>query len=344
METLYTNTNILPDLADRLRAMPKVELHVHLEGATDAATVWELARRNSISLPAPTLEAWKSMYEFRDFSHFIKIYYQATQCMQKPEDFAYMTERFLERQAEQNIKYCEVFLSASMMLDKFLQDDLIAALAESAERGREKYGVKIRFIPDIARQMPETSHRVLDFALEGREQDLFIGLSIGGLEDGFPPELFTDVFAEARDQGLHVVAHAGEAAGPKSVWGAINSLKVERIGHGVRSLENQELVEYLKMSQIPLDVSPHSNYRLKIVPSNRPHPIRELVDRGIYVTINSDDPAMFSTDLNSEYILLARQGFTWDELWGINLKMLEASFLPEEEKAAYRTIWHSFVA
>ncbi|MBN1317979.1 MAG: adenosine deaminase [Anaerolineales bacterium] len=344
MDTIFANTLVSPELKDRLFAMPKVEIHVHLEGATDAATVWDLAKRNNVSLPAPTLEAWKTMYEFRDFAHFIKIYHQATKCMRTPEDFAFMAERFLERQAQHNVKYCEVFLSASMMLDNFIQDEVIAALDEGSRRGEVDYGVKSVFIPDIARQMPETATRVLDFALRGKEQGLFIGLGVGGMEDGFPPELFTDVFSEARRQNLHVVAHAGEAAGPTSVWGAINHLKVERIGHGVRALEDLELVKHLQKTQIPLEVSPYSNYRLKVAPIDRPHPIRELMDRGVYVTVNSDDPSMFSTDLSSEYILLASQGFSWEELWQLNLNTLEASFAPEEEKATYRAKWEEFAS
>jgi adenosine deaminase len=301
-----------------------------------------LAKRNNVTLPVPTLEAWKSMYEFRDFNHFIKIYHQATECMRTPEDFAFMAERFLERQAQHNVKYCEVFISASMMLDKFMQDEVIAALVEGSEKAEEKYGVKSVFIPDIARHMTETANRVLDFALRGKEQEIFIGLGVGGMEDGFPPDVFADVYAEARQQGLHVVAHAGEAAGPTSVWGAINALKVERIGHGIRSIEDPELVEYLAKTQIPLEVSPYSNYRLKIVPHDSPHPIRELMDRGVYVTVNSDDPSMFSTDLSREYLLLAGQGFSWEELWQLNLNTLEASFLPGESKEAYRAQWQEF--
>lgn len=344
MKPVYHNTPITTDLVDRLRAMPKVELHVHLEGATDAATVWELAQRNKVTLPASTLEEWKAMYTFRDFDHFIDIYLLAARCMRTPDDFVYMIERFLERQAEHHVRYSETFLSASLMLDKFTQDEIIAALTEGVRRGEARYGVRLRFIPDISRQEPETSQRVLDFVLKGKEQGIFIGLGLAGKEVGFPPELFADVFAEARRQGLHVVAHAGETEGPTSIWGAIRSLQVERIGHGVRALEDRRLVEHLSQTQIPLEVSPCSNYRLKIVPADQPHPIRTLMDQGVYVTVNTDDPPMFSTDLSGEYVMLARQGFSWEELWQLNLKALEATFLTDKAKAIYRAEWQAFAS
>lgn len=338
-EQIYTSTEVSEEMEDRLRAMPKFELHVHLEGATDAETVWAMAQRNKVSLPASSLEEWKAMYAFRDFDHFVEIYIQAAECMKKPGDFTFMTERFLEYQSTQNVKYCEVFLSASLWVQKFPYDEIIDALQEGADRGQKQTGIKLRFIPDIARHVPETSEAVLDLVLAGQKGGLFIGLGLGGPEVGFPPELFEEVYAEARQQGLKVVAHAGETMGPESVWGAIQVLKSERIGHGVRSVEDLELLNYLAESQIPLEVNPHSNYRLKVVPMDQPHPIRQLVDHGVFVTVNSDDPPMFSTDLNSEYILLARQGFSWEELWQLNKNAIEASFLDEGEKQRYKKEW-----
>lgn len=342
MPTLYSLTPVSPSLLSRLRAMPKAEIHVHLEGATDAATVWQMAQRNGVSLPAHSLEEWQSLYEFRDFDHFIEIYLLATRCMQQPEDFAFMVERFIQKQAEHNVRYCEVFLSASEIVGKIPADEFYAALAESAREGEARHGVKVRFIPDIARHEPETEQRVLDFVLRGKEHGVFIGLGLGGKEVGYPPEMYADTFTEARRQGLHVVAHAGETEGPTSIRGAIESLRAERIGHGIRAVEDALLLESLRQSQIPLEVCPCSNYRLKVVPANRPHPIRALLDAGVNVTINSDDPAMFSTDLTNEYALLAGQGFTWQELWQLNLNTLEATFLSEEEKAKYRREWQSF--
>jgi adenosine deaminase len=343
METIYTTSVLSDELTQVLYAMPKVELHVHLEGATDAETVWELAHRNKVTLPAATREAWKAMYAFRDFNHFIEVYVLAASCMRTPDDFAFMVERFVEHQAQQNIRYCEAFLSASFLVHKLPHDELIAALTEGTQRGEARYGTRVRFIPDIARELPESRHLVLDFALKGWESGIFIGLGLGGKEAGFPPELFVDVFTEARGSGLHVVAHAGETEGPQSIWGAIHGLHAERIGHGVRALEDARLVNELRHRQIPIEVSPYSNYRLKVVPPNQPHPIRTLMERGVYVTVNTDDPPMFSTNLVQEYQLLAQQGWAWEELWQLNLNALEASFLPEDSKAKYRAEWEVFV-
>jgi adenosine deaminase len=171
-----------------------------------------------------------------------------------------------------------------------------------------------------------------------------VGLGLGGREVGHPPEGFADVYAEARRQGLRVVAHAGETAGAASVRGALDSLGAERIGHGVRCLEDPALVEWLRAGRVPLEVCPTSNYRLGVVPPGRPHPIRRMVDAGLCCTLNSDDPPMFGTDLAGEYGLLAGQGFTWEELWRLNLNTLEATFLPEGEKEVCRREWAAFVA
>ncbi len=335
---LYQTTDVDPTTLTRLRAMPKVEIHVHLEGATDAETVWHMAQRNGIRLPAATVEEWRSFYTFRDFNHFIDVYQTAGGCMRTPEDFAFMTERFLAIQAAQNITYTEAFLSASLLVEKLPTPDLIAAFAEGLRRGEASTGVRCRFIPDIARHQPETQWRVLDFVLQGREAGIFLGLGLGGIEVGYPPERFVDVFAEARRQGLHVVAHAGETDGPASIWGALRSLKAERIGHGVRAVDDPALVAHLAETQVPLEVNPYSNYRLKVTPEDRPHPIRALVDAGVRVTVNSDDPPMFSTDLNQEYALLAAQGFTFEELRRLNLNAVDVCFLPQDEKAELRQL------
>ncbi len=344
MTEIYTSTTVTPVLAARLRAMPKIELHVHLEGATDPTTVWEMAHRNGVTLPATTLAEWQSLYAFRDFPHFIDIYLLAASCMQTPADYAFMVERFLAQQAAQHIVYSEAFLSASLMLGKGSDDELIEALAAGAASGEAKYGSRVRFIPDIARQLPETRQRVLEFTLRGHARGLFLGLGLGGIEDGFPPELFIDVYEAARAAGLHVVAHAGETTGPATIWGSLHALRAERIGHGVRAVDDPALVAHLAATQIPLEISPYSNYRLGVTRGDQPHQIRALVDAGCCVTLASDDPPMFSTDLNAEYQLLAAQGFSWDEIWRINCTAVEVAFLPDDERAALRAEFAAFVA
>jgi len=341
-DEFYSPHSLDPDLSARLEAMPKIELHVHLEGAVDPAAIWEMSRRNRVSLPAASLDEWRTFFEFRDFAHFLQVYTASVHCMHTPLDFMLMTEQFLANQARMNVRYTEAFLSASFFVQKLPLDELVDALVEGAAAGEEQYGSRVRFIPDIGRHEPETAWPVLEFVLQGWQRGLFLGLGLGGPEEGFPPGLYEEVYAEARHQRLHVVAHAGETAGPESVWGALDDLQAERIGHGVRSVEDPALMDALRERQVPLEVSPTSNYRLKVVTADQPHPIRQLVDHGLLVTVNSDDPSMFATDLNLEYQLLARQGFTWEELWQLNLNAIEASFMPEEDKIVYRAEWKSF--
>ncbi len=335
--------SISAELANRIAVMPKIELHVHLEGATSAETIFALAERNGVTLPARSLADWQRFYEFTDFNHFCEVYTAASRCVRTPEDFELLVECFLQHQCRQNIRYSEVFINASHHLKKLPADELLDALARGAESGECKFGSRARFIPDISREWPETQAGVLDFAIAGHARGLFIGLGLGGKEIGFPPELFTETYAEARRRGLRAVAHAGETGGPASVRGARESLGAERIGHGVRCLEDESLVQQLQASQIPLEVCPQSNYCLGVVRRGQPHPIRRIVDAGLYCTVNSDDPPMFSTDLIREYQLLAEQGFSWEELWQLNLNALEASFLPKIEKARYRKEWNAFL-
>jgi adenosine deaminase len=322
--------------------MPKVELHVHLEGAADAETIYELADRNGVALPARSLSEWKQFYQFTSFDHFIDVYTAASRCVQSAEDFALLTERFLAYQARQNIRYSEVFVSVSHHLGKLSAGELLDALAAGLASGERKHGSRARIIADIARHQPETQREVLKFALQAEARGLVIGLGLGGKEIGYPPQQFEDTYAEARRKGLHVVAHAGETSGPESVRGAVELLRAERIGHGIRCLEDAALCEQLRVTQTPIEVCPVSNYCLGVVRRGEPHPIRRMVDAGLYCTINSDDPPMFSTDLNYEYCMLAAQGFTWNELWQLNLNALEAAFLSEAEKVQYRGEWQTF--
>jgi adenosine deaminase len=195
MPQSYSITSISPELAAQLRAMPKVEIHVHVEGATDSETFYHMAQRNHVELPTSSFAEWESFFEFRDFSHFIQVYTAAVQCLQTPEDYALMIEQFYKRQAEENIRYTEAFLSASFLTQKFQDDEILDAIAAGRAAGEAKYGCRINFMPDIAREIPDTQDRVLEFVVEGKERGLFVGLGVGGLEVGYPPELFTATFA-----------------------------------------------------------------------------------------------------------------------------------------------------
>jgi adenosine deaminase len=322
--------------------MPKVELHVHLEGATDPDAAWAMAARNGVRLPARTLEEWRAFYAFRDFDHFIEVYTAAAGAIRTPEDWAFMAERFCAGQAAQNVRYTEAFLSASFLLARLPAGAVLDALAAGVAAGERRHGVRVRFIPDVARHTPDTRWAVLDFCSLGQERGLFLGLGLGGPERGFPPEPFADVYREARARGLRMVAHAGETAGAESVRGAVEVLGAERVGHGVRVLEDAGLVAELRDRGVPFEVCPTSNYRLKVVREGAPHPIRRMADAGLVCTVNSDDPPMFGTTLVGEYERLARQGFGWAELWAMNRNALGAAFLDDAERARLAAEFDAF--
>jgi adenosine deaminase len=329
-------------LERRFDLMPKAEIHVHLEGATDAETSYTIARRNDAPLPVATLEEWRNYFEFKDFPHFIRVYRATTDTIRTTDDLALMIAQFYVNQARQNIRYTECFMSMSLHLRRLSQGEILDALAQGIERGQTVTGARIAFIADISREDVDTQSAVLDLALRGRKRGLIIGLGLGGLETDFPARLFHDTYVKAADAGLHVVAHAGEAAGHESVREAVESLGVSRIGHGIRVVESPALMAEMAQREIAFEVCPVSNYAVGATPAGTPHPIRTMVDAGLRCTLNSDDPSMFSTNLSAQYALLAEQGFTWDELWKLNCATLDATFLPEAQKAAYRSEWEAF--
>ena len=328
-------------LEARIAAMPKAEIHVHLEGATTAETYFEIAERNGVELPAQSLPQWQQFFHFEDFNHFIEVYVTSTKLLRRAEDYEMLLRRFGEQQAALNVKYTEAFVSCSLVPPGAAADDFLDALRRGIDTVEREHGIRIALIGDISRELPDSRHRVADLVIQGHKRGVFVGLGLGGPEIGFPPELFEDAYARAREAGLRVVAHAGETGGSKSVRGALDALLAERIGHGVQSLEDETLMERLRRDQTPLEVCPHSNYRLGIVKRGEPHPIRALVDAGVRCTVNSDDPAMFETDLNREYVTLAEQGFSEEELFALSRSTLEATFLPDADKRALREQWNA---
>jgi adenosine deaminase len=255
-----------------------------------------------------------------------------------------MVAQFYVDQARQNVRYSECFISMSLHMRRLTAAQILDALAQGIERGQTVSSARVAFIADISREDPHTQGDVLDLALWGKRRGLIIGIGLGGLEKEFPPHLFTETYARARDAGLHVVAHAGEAAGWEYIKSSVDDLHAERIGHGIRIVDSPEYAAVMAEKKVPFEVCPVSNYAIGSTPSAFPHPIRQMVDLGVYCTLNSDDPAMFSTNLAAQYSLLASQGFTWDELWKLNMQTLESTFLNDAEKATYRREWEDFAA
>jgi len=314
--------------------MPKVELHVHLEGSIRPETLLVLAGRNGVALPADSVEALREWYRFRDFAHFIEVYDAICRCIRTPADLERIAGEFLCGQAEQNVRYSEVIFTPHAHYPHIPFREQLAALQRAGAWAREQWGVEMSLVPDIAREVRPIEHglTVAGWAIEGKA-DGIVALGLGGPEVDNPPELFQVAFDRARAAGLASLPHAGEVDGPASIWGALRVLHADRIGHGVRCLEDAALVRHLRERQVPLDVSPSSNVCLGVVPSLAGHPLPRLLAEGLFVTINSDDPSIFNTTLTDEYLRIAETfGFGAATVQRLVLNGVRASLLPNAKR------------
>jgi adenosine deaminase len=329
--------------------MPKVELHVHLEGAIQPVTLLELARRNSVSLPADDVAGLQRWYQFTTFNHFIEIYLKVSACICAPEDIELIAREFLRGQAEQNIVYSEVTFTPYTHYSTNRQipfDEQLDALTRARAWAAQALDVQCGWVFDLARNVRPVEHSrlVAEWAVQGQPHGV-VGFGLGGIEAGNPPEWFAEAFTYARANGLASVPHAGEVAGAASIWGALDALGAQRLGHGVRCLEDAALIEHLRTHQIPLEVCPTSNVCLGVASSFAEHPLPRLLAEGLYVTLNSDDPPMFNTTLTDEYLKAAEAfGFGENEMLDFSLRALRASCLPDAEKQRLETEFRRYDA
>ncbi len=333
-------------------AVPKAELHVHLEGSIQPATLLTLAQRNGVQLPVQTVADLQNWFTFRDFNHFIEIYFEISSCLKTTEDYELIAYEFGATMARQNVRYAEVTFSPSTHHFSLgiPFDTFFTGLTRGRLRAQKEFGIEIRWIFDIVRDIPDETlnnrraEYTLAVALEGINNGV-VALGLGGAEVGHPPEQFTTWFEKAREAGLHSAPHAGETVGPGSVWGAIRVLGAERLGHGVRSIEDPALVDYLADRHIPLEVCPTSNVRLGVYADLASHPLPDLHDAGVPVTINSDDPPLFNTTLNDEVKLLVDPfNFDINTINEILLNGVRCSFLPVEKKQAMEALFQNEMA
>jgi adenosine deaminase len=311
--------------------VPKVELHLHLEGAIPHDALWELIQKYGGESSVPSIEDLRSRFQYRNFSHFIETWIWKNQFLREYEDFTFIAEAVARDLVRQNIRYVEAFYSPSHFFRHGLQTQ---KLTEAIRSGLSRVpDIQVSLVTDFCRDNgPENATKIVAEISEVRELGV-VGVTIGGSEQNYRPEPFKEVYEKARKFGFHTSAHAGEAAGPESVWGAIRSLKVERIGHGTRAIEDQSLVDYIAEHRIPIEICLISNVKTKAVESIEKHPVRHYADRGIPVSINTDDPKMFGTSLAEEYdVLEAKLGFCREEIRTIILQGIEASWLPEDKK------------
>ncbi|MRR12398.1 adenosine deaminase, partial [bacterium] len=285
--------------------MPKAELHLHLEGTLEPELMFSLAHRNGVELPYASVDHAYAAYQFTNLQSFLDLYYAGCAALLTEEDFYDLTWDYLVRAAEENIVHVEPFFDPQTHTDREIHfGTVVSGILRALEDGHDLFGITYRLHMAILRDQPiESALRTLDRARLYGDRIAGVGLDSAGL--GHPPEDFAEVFERARLHGYHILAHAGEEGPPSYITGALDVLGAERIEHGIRCLEDAELVHRLVRDRVPLTVCPLSNVRLGVVPSLEAHPLRQMIDAGLFVTVNSDDPAYFGGYLSDNYIACA---------------------------------------
>ncbi|ATZ24166.1 Aminodeoxyfutalosine deaminase [Streptomyces lavendulae subsp. lavendulae] len=325
----------MPDLHPFIAGLPKAELHVHHVGSASPRIVAELASRHPDSKVPTDPEAVADYFTFTDFAHFIDVYLSVVDLVRTPDDVRTLTFEVARDMARQNIRYAELTITPYSSTRRGIDEDAFMEAIEDARKAAEaELGVILRWCFDIPGEAGlEAAEETVRLAVDLRPAGL-VSFGLGGPEIGVPRPQFKPYFDRARAAGLHSVPHAGETTGPETVWDAIRELGAERIGHGTSSTRDPELLAYLAEHRIALEVCPTSNIATRAVADLDEHPVKEMVAAGVLVTINSDDPPMFGTDLNNEYAVAARL-LDLDErgLAQLAKNAVEASFLDPAGKA-----------
>jgi adenosine deaminase len=317
----------------RTRPLPKAELHLHIEGTLEPEMALELAERNGVPLPYASPEELRAAYAFSDLQSFLDLYYQLMAVLRTEQDFTDVAEAYLARAAEQGVRHAEIFFDPQAHTSRGVEvGTVVHGLDAALAKAQQRYGISTKLILCFLRDLSAES------ALETFEQarpylDLIAGVGLDSAEVGNPPAKFREVYARAREAGLHLVAHAGEEGGPDYVREALDVLGVQRIDHGIRSMEDPELVRRLAEEKIPLTVCPFSNVRLRCVESLADHPLPRMLEAGLLVTVNSDDPAYFGgyADDNFQGVRQALR-LTDDQLRQLARNSFLASFLEDDEE------------
>ena len=321
---------------DFIAGLPKAELHLHIEGTLEPEMMFDLADRNRVPLPYADVEALRTAYSFTRLQDFLDLYYQGMSVLLTEQDFYDLTLAYLRRVAQDNVRHVEIFFDPQGHTERGVA---FATAVEGIERalkdGEAELGVTAKIILCFLRHLSaESAEATLGQAMGYR--DRIVGVGLDSSENGHPPEKFRDVFDKARAAGFRAVAHAGEEGPPAYVWGALDGLKVDRIDHGNRALEDPDLVVELARRKVPLTVCPLSNLRLGVVDDMTAHPLKMMLDRGLVVTVNSDDPAYFGGYVNDNYDAVRQAlGLTDEELARIARNSFGASFLDDTAKEKY---------
>lgn len=319
-----------------IKNLPKAELHLHIEGSLEPELMFKLAERNNITLPFKSIEDVKKAYEFDNLQSFLDIYYQGAAVLIQEQDFYDLTWEYLKKCETENVRHVEIFFDPQTHTERGIEfDTVIQGIHRALKDAETKLNISSYLIMCFLRHLSENeASQTLDIALKHKDKIIAVGLDSS--EKGHPPEKFQRVFQRALDEGFLTVAHAGEEGPAEYIWQALEMLKVERVDHGVRCLEDDTLVEHLKEKQIPLTVCPLSNIKLKVFQKLEEHNLKTLMGRGLLVTINADDPSYFGGYLNENYLQTQKAlDLTKDEIAQLAINSFKASFLPQDQKDKY---------
>src|ERR1700704_48045 len=330
----------MPNMDTLIKRLPKCELHIHIEGSLEPELMFALARRNGIRLPYPSVEALRQAYRFGNLQDFLNLYYQGMSVLITEQNFYDLAWAYLERAHADNVRHVEMFFDPQGHTSRGIPfATVIEGLHRAIGDAGRKLGVQASLIMCFLRHLDEAdAERTLDLALVFK--DRIIGVGLDSSEAGHPPSKFKHVFSRARDAGFFLSAHAGEEGPPSYVWEALDELGVARIDHGIRSMEDQVLVARLAREKTALTVCPLSNLRLKVVDDLAKHPLRRMLDKGLVVTVNSDDPAYFGGYVNQNYLAVSQAlGLRREEIAAIVRNGIEASLMtPSEKNEAFAEI------
>lgn len=319
-----------------IHQMPKAELHLHIEGSLEPELMFAIAQRNRIPLRFASVEALREAYNFHNLQSFLDIYYEGAQVLLHERDFYDLTRTYLDKMAQQNVRHVEIFFDPQTHTDRGVAfETVIRGIHRALNDAQSAYGISFRLIMCFLRHLSEeAAMQTLEQALPFKQWIHAVGLDSSEL--GHPPEKFKTVFDRARNEGLLTVAHAGEEGPPEYIWQALDLLKVSRIDHGVRCLEDPRLVERLRQERMPLTVCPLSNIKLCVFPEMNQHNLKTLLEQGLCVTVNSDDPAYFGGYLTENYLAVQQAlNLSVAQLIQLAKNSFEASFLPLDVKQAY---------
>ena len=314
---------------------PKAELHLHIEGSFEPELMFEIARRNGVTLPFASVEEIRAAYDFANLQEFLDIYYQGMSVLLQSRDYYDLTMAYLRRAAADNVIHTEIFFDPQGHTERGVAfADVIGGITRALDEGREKLGISSRLIMCFLRHLSEEeAFATLEQAVP--HLDAIAGIGLDSSEVGHPPSKFARVFAKARDMGLHVVAHAGEEGPPDYVWEALDMLKAERIDHGNRALEDDELVARLAREHTCLTVCPLSNLKLCVIDDMKNHPIKAMLDAGLKPCVNSDDPSYFGGSVNANYAaLIEALDLSRNDVGQLLRNSFEGAFLEPDEKRA----------